>query len=132
MADAQKTVEELKEKILNFADERGWYPGLKNLAISLVIEAAEVLEHFQWADPEQSEKAVVDKKRRQKIGRELVDVLFYLVKMYDQLGLDMTDSLDEKLDRLAKKYPKELVKDKLASEDYYRLKKEWRRKGFDD
>lgn len=127
MKDAETTVQGVKEKILKFAGERGWQPGLKNLATSLVLEAAEVLEHFQWLDPDQAEVARDDKDRKKKIGRELVDVLFYLVKMADRLDLDISESVEEKLQVLAKKYPKEKLEEG-GMDEYYRLKKKWREK----
>jgi dCTP diphosphatase len=130
MNDSETTLQEAKEKILKFAEERGWQPGLKNLATSLVLEAAEVLEHFQWLDVDQAEKACGDKAWKKKIGRELADVLFYLVKMCDRLDLDISKSLNEKLKRLAKKYPKKVLTEG-GMDEYYRLKKEWRRKGRD-
>jgi dCTP diphosphatase len=127
MKDSEITVQGVKEKILKFAEERGWQPGLKNLATSLVLEAAEVLEHFQWLDLDQAEKARSDEAWKKKVGRELADVLFYLVKMCDRLDLDISKSLDEKLKLLAKKYPKKLLTEG-GMDEYYRLKKEWRRK----
>lgn len=90
------------KEILKFRDERGWkqYHNLKDLAISLSLEVAELLENFQWSS---SEEAVA--KRMLSIEEELADVLIYSVLFAEAAGLDLDEIIMEKLNTNKKKYP---------------------------
>ena len=90
------------KEILKFCDERGWqqYHNPKDLAISLSLEVAELLENFQWSS---SEEAVV--KRMLSIKEELADVLIYSVLFAEAVGLDLDEIIMEKLSKNSKKYP---------------------------
>lgn len=90
------------EEILKFRDERGWkqYHNPKDLAISLSLEVAELLENFQWSS---SEEAVA--KRILCIKEELADVLIYSVLFAEAVGLDLDEIIMEKLSINKKKYP---------------------------
>ncbi|HML36803.1 MAG TPA: nucleotide pyrophosphohydrolase [Bacillota bacterium] len=89
-------------EILKFRDERNWkqYHNPKDLAISLSLEAAELLENFQWSS---SEEALI--KRRSRIKEELADVLIYSVLFAEAVDLDLNEIIMEKLDINNKKYP---------------------------
>ncbi|MBR0599786.1 nucleotide pyrophosphohydrolase [Sinanaerobacter chloroacetimidivorans] len=91
-------------EILEFRDERGWkqYHNPKDLAISLSLEVAELLENFQWSS---SEEAVA--KRMLSIKEELADVLIYSVLFAEAVGLDLDEIIMEKLSKNSKKYPVE-------------------------
>ncbi|AJY74288.1 nucleotide pyrophosphohydrolase [Paenibacillus beijingensis] len=88
--------------IIRFRDERNWkqYHNPKDLAISISLEAAELLEHFQWSD---WQEAAQDK--RDDIADELADVLIYCFTMADQMGFDLETIIRSKMEKNARKYP---------------------------
>lgn len=94
----------------------------KNVAISLCIEAAELLEHFQWDEYRQEDK--------QAIADELADVIFNCLNFANQMDIDITSAFMKKFERIQKKYPVELFNPKNDSaEEYFRIKKAYRQKG---
>jgi NTP pyrophosphatase (non-canonical NTP hydrolase) len=95
-------LEKICETILNFRDERNWKPyhNEKDLAISISLEANELLENFQWKS---SEEAVRDSK--QNIKEEMADILIYLVQLADKLDIDLEEEVLEKMKKNALKYP---------------------------
>lgn len=95
----------LLHKIINFRKSRDWeqFHKPKDLAISLCLEAAEVLEHFQWKNPEEIKKYIVTNKK--DIGEELADVLYWVLLLSHDLKIDILDALDKKIKKNAKKYP---------------------------
>ena len=101
--------QETIDMILKFRDDRDWkqFHNPKDLAISISLEAAELLEVFQWSGSEISSVGKVD-----KIKEELADVLIYCVNMADVCGLDIDSIIQEKLTRNEKKYPAEKAKGK--------------------
>lgn len=98
-------IEELQAALRQFAEERDWgqFHTPKNLAASLSIESAEVLEHFQWLTDEQSRQ--LTQEQRLKVGHEIADVLLYLLQLSDKLGIDPLAVAREKLAINAAKYP---------------------------
>jgi dCTP diphosphatase len=96
---------EILEKIRTFRDERDWmkFHDPKNLAVSISIEAAELLEHFQWKDEKAVEQHVRD--NRDEIADEIADVAMYLAELADNLGIDLIKAMETKLDKNARKYP---------------------------
>ena len=105
--DNQTTIAELRKHVTNFRDERNWLKddSPKNLAISISIEASELLEHFQWKTEEQIRETIKDSAKRNQISDELADVLIYCLGISDVLGIDVTEAIDAKLRRNAEKYP---------------------------
>ena len=97
----------IQQKIRMFRDERKWmqFHNPKNLAISISIEAAELLEHFQWRTFEESDKHSVDAK--DQIADEIADVAIYLIELCDNLSIDLESAINAKLDKNAAKYPVE-------------------------
>lgn len=93
------------EKIKKFRDERDWmqFHNHKDMALSLVLEAAEVLEHFQWKSSAEIEEYV--KNYRGEIGEELADVAMYLFELADNLGIDLGRAIEDKLAKNVQKYP---------------------------
>ncbi|WP_354277594.1 nucleotide pyrophosphohydrolase [Stenotrophomonas rhizophila] len=89
----------------------------KNLAISVVLEATELLEHFQWKSPEQSEAHAI--KARDEIADEIADVAVYLIELADNLGIDLERAILGKLEKNAAKYP--IEKAKGSSKKYTEL-----------
>jgi len=82
-----REIKELQAELRRFAEERDWgqFHSPKNLAASLSIEAAEVLEHFQWLTEEQSRQ--LDEARRKAVAHEIADVFLYLLQLSDKLGI---------------------------------------------
>ena len=105
LRDTSTDIDSLRERLRAFALERDWGPfhSPKNLACALSVEAAELLEHFQWMTEEQS-RAPADAQREQ-IAQEAADVLLYLIQFADQLGIDLLAAADRKMVLNAAKYP---------------------------
>ena len=102
-----ETLETLRDALRRFASERDWdqYHTPKNLAVALCVEAAELLEHFQWLTDDGSKSLTSDQVA--KIREELADVLLYLIRLGDKLEVDLIDAARMKIDLNAKKYPVE-------------------------
>src|SRR5690242_21253296 len=100
----------LREQLRQFAAERDWeqFHSPKNLAAALSVEAAELLEHFQWLTEEQS-RSLPDVKR-DAVAEEVADVFLYLLQLSDKLGIDPLDAARKKLQLNALKYPVERAK----------------------
>lgn len=103
-------LDSLRERLRAFALERHWGPfhSPKNLACALSVEAAELLEHFQWMTEDQS-RAPADAQREQ-IAHEAADVLLYLIQLADQLGIDLLAAADRKMALNAARYPVETAR----------------------
>lgn len=95
-------MKKIRQTILNFRDERNWKPyhNEKDLAISISLEANELLENFQWKS---SDEAVKDSK--QNIKEEMADILIYLIQLADRLDIDLEEEVLEKMKKNALKYP---------------------------
>ncbi|MGH8119666.1 MAG: nucleotide pyrophosphohydrolase [Gammaproteobacteria bacterium] len=102
-------LEDLKTRIRRFAEERDWdqFHTPKNLAMALIVEAAELVEHFQWLSGEESGVLPADKKA--EVEAELADILIYLVRIADKLDMDLYRAALQKLQHNAEKYPAEKV-----------------------
>ena len=100
--------------MIEFREERDWaqYHNPKDLAISLSLEAAELLEIFQWKDAEEVEAVKSNAAGREKVKEELGDILIYALNMCDAFGLDPEDVILSKLKINEEKYPVEKVKGK--------------------
>jgi dCTP diphosphatase len=98
---------DLRHTLRQFAAERDWdqFHSPKNLAAALSVEAAELLEHFQWLTEEQSRNLAPEAKA--KVADELADVLIYLVRTADKLDVDLIAAARDKIARNAQKYPVE-------------------------
>jgi NTP pyrophosphatase (non-canonical NTP hydrolase) len=98
------------KRILEFREARDWkqFHNPKDMALSLVLESAEVLEHFQWKNPEEIKKYVESNKN--DIGEELADALYWILLMSHDLGIDIFETIDKKMEKNEKKYPVEKAK----------------------
>lgn len=98
---------ELRDALRQFAAERDWdqFHSPKNLAIALSIEAAELLEHFQWM-PE-NECSPLSPQKSEMVREEIADVLLYLIRLADKLDVDLVDAAARKIKHNAEKYPPE-------------------------
>lgn len=103
-------LQELKAALRQFAEVRQWqkFHSPKNLAMALSVEAAELLEHFQWLTEEESGALAADK--RVKVEEEMADVLLYLIRIADRLDVDLFDAARRKIRINESKYPAERVR----------------------
>jgi dCTP diphosphatase len=100
MDDARTTIQELRAEVYRFNEERDWHQfhTPKNVAASIVIEAAELLEHFQWADEPTTEGLP-------QIAEELADVFIYCLVLANALEIDLSQAVRQKLARNDARYP---------------------------
>ena len=105
-------IEKLTKQIIEFRDKRDWkqFHNLKDMALSLNLEASEVLELFQWKSEEDVKEYI--KSNKEEIGDELADVLYWVLLMSHDLDIDITEALKEKMEKNKKKYPVEKAKGK--------------------
>jgi NTP pyrophosphatase (non-canonical NTP hydrolase) len=103
-------LEALKQRLRAFAAARDWeqFHSPKNLASALIVEAAELLEHFQWLTQQQSRS--LPPERLRAVEEEIADVLLYLVRLADLLGVDLMRAAERKIALNEKKYPAEEVR----------------------
>lgn len=112
----------LQKLIKKFVDERDWnqFHNPKDLAISLSLEAAEVLEHFQWKNEEEMAEHVINHK--DDLGEEIADVLYWVLLLSNKINLNLTDAFEKKMQKNEAKYPVE--KAKGSHKKYTELEKE--------
>ncbi len=111
------SLEMLTRNVRSFAQARDWeqFHTPKNLAMALSGETGEVLEHFQWLTAEQSQ--ALDEPTRQAVSLELADVLLYLVRLADVLGIDLIDAANRKISINGERYPVEKAKGRANKYD---------------
>ena len=107
MNDNDTTIGELRERVAGFISERDWeqFHDPKNLAMSIAIEAAELMEHFQWERSAQLPTLLEDPGKRQEIEEELADVACYCLSLANNLEIDLAGAIEKKILKNAKKYP---------------------------
>jgi dCTP diphosphatase len=100
-----KNIQDLTRRIIDFRNARDWkqFHNPKDLAISLLLEASEVLEHFQWKNKEEMEKYV--KTNKADIGEELADVLYWILLISHDLDINVLSALEIKIKKNEEKYP---------------------------
>lgn len=98
----------LRKRVSDFRDERDWLKDNtpKNLAISIAVEAAELLDHFQWKTEDQVREALNDKTKKTQVSEEFADVLILCLSFSDIMGIDVSEAILSKLRKAAEKYPK--------------------------
>jgi len=106
-SDDSATVSDLRQQVADFVAERHWqkYHTPKNLSMSLAIEAAEVMEHFQWLTPEEAAAVTGDPDQLSDVADELADCLAYILSLSTALGIDLSSAVTAKLAKNATKYP---------------------------
>lgn len=107
-----KSIEELQARLRNFAADRDWeqFHDSKNLTMALAGEVGELIEHFQWLTPDESWRAMEDAKTAEEISDELADVMIYLSRLADVLGVDLLGAAVERIERNENRYPAEQVR----------------------
>ncbi len=98
---------ELIKLVNDFVAERAWEPfhDAKNLSASIAIEAAELMEHFQWLRSDQLDSVRDDAKTMTEVREELADITAYLLSFASKMGIDVSSALEEKMRKNAVKYP---------------------------
>jgi NTP pyrophosphatase (non-canonical NTP hydrolase) len=116
MTDATTTVGSLRSDVREFVAERDWerFHTPKNLAMSIAIEAAEILEHFQWFDVAESAERVANAEIRAEVGDEMADVAIYLLSLANSMELDLSAAVRAKLARNEVRFPVERVRGRLG------------------
>jgi dCTP diphosphatase len=114
MAKRRDSLDDLRRRMAAFAAARDWdqFHNPKNLAMALVGEAGELIEHFQWLTP--AEAARLPKAARDEVALECADVLLYLLRLCDKLDIDLTRATRRKLVLNAKKYPVAKARGKMT------------------
>lgn len=112
MKDSTPDITELIKRLRRFADERDWnqFHSPKNLAMALIVEAGELVEHFQWLT--EVESRTLPPEKLAEVEYEVADVFIYLLRLSDQLNIDIVDAAVRKMALNARKYPIEKVKGK--------------------
>jgi len=106
------SLDELRARINTFVQERDWeqYHSPKNLAMAMIVEAAELVEHFQWNTAEESYQLSAEK--REQVSHELADTFVYLLRIAEVTGVDLIAATNAKIELNAKKYPADKVRGK--------------------
>jgi len=102
--------ESIKLKLREFAEQRDWdqFHSPKNLSMALNVEAAELLEHFQWLTESQSSS--LDSDTLDEVADEIADIQVYLIRLADKLGVDIVAATEAKIEKNAAKYPADKVR----------------------
>src|SRR5438093_4228559 len=103
MSDSSTTLTQLRDVVRCFVEERDWrqFHAPKNLSMSLAIEAAELMEHFQWITADASRQIGDDPAKLAAVGEELADVICYALAIANELGIDVATALREKMKKNA-------------------------------
>jgi dCTP diphosphatase len=105
-----ETLDHLKTRLREFAVVRDWeqFHSPKNLAMALIVEAAELVENFQWLTEEQSASLPLDKLA--EVEQELADIQIYLIRLADRLNIDLEQAVNAKIELNERRYPAEKVR----------------------
>jgi NTP pyrophosphatase (non-canonical NTP hydrolase) len=110
-------VEKITEKIKKFRDERDWmqFHDPKNMAVSIILEASELLEHFQWKTSEEVERYA--RQNHAEIKDEIADIALYLFELADNLDISLINAMEDKLKKNEMRYPVEKARGKHTKYD---------------
>ena len=117
MQDATTTIAQLRDQVKTFVDERDWqqFHSSKNLSMALSIEAAELMEHFQWISAESSRN--LEQEKLVEVGEELADVFCYTLAIANELGIDLAETFERKMGLNRAKYPAEEYRGRFGADD---------------
>jgi NTP pyrophosphatase (non-canonical NTP hydrolase) len=107
MPDEETTLADLRRRVAAFVHARDWeqFHVPRNLSIAIAVEAAELMEHFQWLTPDQAEAALQQEPQRTAIAEELADVLIYALSLANTLGADVSTIVEAKLALNERRFP---------------------------
>jgi len=119
MTDAETTLAQLRQLVDEFVAERDWrqFHSPKNVSMALAIEAAELMEHFQWLTPLESREVAAQPEKLAAVAEELADVLCYALALANELGLDVATAVRQKMVKNALKYPADEFRGRYGPED---------------
>ena len=117
MRDSESTLQEIKQVVREFVDQRDWqqFHSPKNLSMALAIEAAELMEHFQWIDQASSRK--LDPDKLDQVAQELSDVFCYALAIANELDIDLAAAFENKMKLNREKYPAEQYRGRYGADD---------------
>lgn len=118
LMDATTTINDLKKKISEFCHERDWdqYHSAKDLAIGIITESSELLEHFRFKSDKEIEEMFKVPEKRQNISEELADVFYFILRFAERHNIDLASELQKKMQKNAEKYP--IQKSKGSNKKY--------------
>lgn len=119
MNDDETTLAELRKIVRDFVDQREWqkFHSPKNLSMALAIEAAELMEHFQWISMDASREVEKDPDKIHAVGEELADVICYALALSNALNIDVAAAVEAKMLRNKSKYPAEEYRGRFGKQD---------------
>jgi len=119
MNDEATRVAELRTLVREFVDERNWrqFHTPKNISMALAIEAAELMEHFQWLEPGESRAVADEPEKLAAVAEELADVLCYALALANELNVDVARAMADKMVKNRRKYPVEEFRGRYGPED---------------
>ena len=119
MSDQKTTVAELRDAVRRFVEARDWrqFHSPKNLSMSLAIEAAELMEHFQWITTEASRAVGENAEKLLAVSEELADVICYALAIANELDIDITTAMQHKMVKNERKYPADEYRGRYGPED---------------
>jgi NTP pyrophosphatase (non-canonical NTP hydrolase) len=117
--DATTTVAELRQLVADFVAERDWsqFHSPKNVSMALAIEAAELMEHFQWITTEASRRIADDPAKLAAVAEEIADVVGYSMALANELGIDLSSTIRAKMIKNAQKYPADQFRGRFGRDD---------------
>jgi NTP pyrophosphatase (non-canonical NTP hydrolase) len=118
-SDADTTVAELRKIVADFVAQRDWsqFHSPKNVSMALAIEAAELMEHFQWLTQDKSRALADEPEKLAAVGEELADVVGYSFALANELGIDLSQAIRAKMIKNAEKYPVDRYRGRYGPED---------------
>ncbi|MCI0491991.1 MAG: nucleotide pyrophosphohydrolase [Planctomycetes bacterium] len=117
--DEITTVNALRRLVADFVAERDWsqFHSPKNVSMALAIEAAELMEHFQWISTEASRQLAHEPEKLAAIGEEIADVVGYSLALANELGIDLSSAIQAKMIKNARKYPADKFRGRFERDD---------------
>jgi NTP pyrophosphatase (non-canonical NTP hydrolase) len=118
-SDTTTTVAELRQLVADFVAERDWsqFHSPKNVSMALAIEAAELMEHFQWLTTEASRRIANDPAKLAAVAEEIADVVGYSMALANELGIDLASTIRAKMMKNAEKYPADQFRGRFGRDD---------------
>ena len=112
MSDSDITIARLKDIVKKYCDERDWdqYHNPKDLAIGVITEASELLEHFRFKSDKEMQDMLKDPKKKEVISEEMADTLYFIVRLAQKYDIDLSDAFERKMRENTEKYPVEKAK----------------------
>jgi len=119
LSDSTTNLTQLRTMVEEFVAERDWqqFHSPKNLSMALAIEVAELMEHFQWLSPLESRQIADDAKRLQPVEEEIADILCYTIALANELKIDLSDALRQKMVKNREKYPVQEFQGRYTKKD---------------